>query len=123
MKGVQNALQDALWIRDGMKFSGFSLVISTSRVEAARRLFWGGPGNFESRSDDEDDTRAGTPSPNLHTIPIGRRFACTRDLTCNRPHTLRDFCGIGFRTRKPPAPKLDHCGHKFSGCKFSRKHL
>ncbi|GFT49264.1 hypothetical protein TNCV_4582681 [Trichonephila clavipes] len=35
--------------------------------------------NFESRSSDNDDTRAGIPSPNFHTN--GRTGAAT-DLTC-----------------------------------------
>ncbi|GBL76517.1 hypothetical protein AVEN_48812-1 [Araneus ventricosus] len=60
----------------------FSLGILTSRFEATRGLFWDGPRNFEPRSDDEDDTRAGTPSPNFHATPTGGRLATTRDLAC-----------------------------------------
>ncbi|GBN14442.1 hypothetical protein AVEN_220680-1, partial [Araneus ventricosus] len=43
--------------------------ILTSRSEAPRRLFWDGTRNFEPRSDDEDDTSAGTPSSNFRTTP------------------------------------------------------
>ncbi|GBN50861.1 hypothetical protein AVEN_64312-1 [Araneus ventricosus] len=59
-----------------------SLVILTSRFEAARGLFWDGPRNFETRSDDDEDTSAGTPSwdgslpagplPALHPSWVGR---------------------------------------------------
>ncbi|GFY35220.1 hypothetical protein TNCV_5045941 [Trichonephila clavipes] len=37
------------------------------------RAFGDGPRNFEPWSSDEDDTRAGTPSPNYHTN--GRTFS------------------------------------------------
>ncbi|GBO18550.1 hypothetical protein AVEN_72040-1 [Araneus ventricosus] len=60
-----------------------------------------GPRNFELRSDDEDDTRAATPSPNFHATPTGGRLATTYDLTCNRPHTRRIFSGILYRTWNP----------------------
>ncbi|GBM56653.1 hypothetical protein AVEN_123136-1 [Araneus ventricosus] len=79
--------------------------ILPSRFEATRGLFWDGPRNSEPRSDDEDNTSAGTPSPNFHTTPTGVRLTTTYDLTCNRPHTRRFFSGIGFRTWNPPAPK------------------
>ncbi|GBM82761.1 hypothetical protein AVEN_272318-1 [Araneus ventricosus] len=101
----------------------FSLVILTSRFESTRGLFWDGPRNFHPRSDDEDDTRAGTPSPNFHATPTRRRLATTYDLTCNRPHTRQIFSGIGFRTWNPPAPKprpyhkataASVCGQNFS---------
>ncbi|GBM12348.1 hypothetical protein AVEN_51088-1, partial [Araneus ventricosus] len=39
----------------------FSLDILTSRFQATRGLSWDGPRNFGPRSDDEDDTCAGTP--------------------------------------------------------------
>ncbi|GBM23440.1 hypothetical protein AVEN_181563-1 [Araneus ventricosus] len=71
-----------------------------SKGRATRGLFWDGPRNFESRSNDGDD-----PSPNFHATPTGGRLATTYDLTCNRPHTRRIFSGIGFRTWNPPAPK------------------
>ncbi|GBO34291.1 hypothetical protein AVEN_32896-1 [Araneus ventricosus] len=87
----------------------FSLVILTSSFEATRGLFWDGPRNFEPWSDDEDDTRAGTPSPNFHTTPTEGCLATTYDLVCNRPHTRQIFSGIGFRTWNPPAPKLRPC--------------
>ncbi|GFW82354.1 hypothetical protein TNCV_3818351 [Trichonephila clavipes] len=44
------------------------------------RAFGDRPRNFEPWSSDEDDTRAGTPSPNYHTN--GRRFQLSTDLTC-----------------------------------------
>ncbi|GBM76441.1 hypothetical protein AVEN_2089-1 [Araneus ventricosus] len=47
----------------------------TSRFEATQRLFRDEPRNFEPLSDDEDDTQAGTPSPNFRTTPMGRRLA------------------------------------------------
>ncbi|GBO34344.1 hypothetical protein AVEN_39630-1 [Araneus ventricosus] len=55
-----------------------SLVILSSVFEAIRRLFWDEPRNFEPRSDDENDTRAGTPfsRPPRHTS--GRAFDTLR---------------------------------------------
>ncbi|GBN55151.1 hypothetical protein AVEN_213934-1 [Araneus ventricosus] len=85
--------------------SRFGLVILTSRFEATRGLLWDGPRNFEPRSNDEEDTRACTPSPNFHATPTGGRSATTYDLTCNRPHTRRTFSGIGFRTWNPLTPR------------------
>ncbi|GBM37437.1 hypothetical protein AVEN_221574-1 [Araneus ventricosus] len=41
-------------------------------------LFWDGPRNFEPLSDEEDDTSAGTPSPNFYSIPL-RHTADSRD--------------------------------------------
>ncbi|GBL96774.1 hypothetical protein AVEN_118919-1 [Araneus ventricosus] len=81
-----------------------SLVILTARFEAARGLFWDGP-RIEPRSDDEDDTGADTPSPNVHVTPTGGRLVTKYDLACKRLHTRRIFSGIGFRTWNPPAPK------------------
>ncbi|GBM26991.1 hypothetical protein AVEN_47190-1 [Araneus ventricosus] len=52
----------------------FSSVILTSRSEVTRGLFCGGHRNFEPRSDDEDDTWAGTHSPNFRTTPTGGRL-------------------------------------------------
>ncbi|GBN24247.1 hypothetical protein AVEN_18723-1, partial [Araneus ventricosus] len=49
------------------KLSIVSLVISAFRFEATQELFWDGPCYFELQSDLEDNTRAGTPSPNFHT--------------------------------------------------------
>ncbi|GBM74784.1 hypothetical protein AVEN_38714-1 [Araneus ventricosus] len=77
---------------------GLVLVILTSRFEATRGLFWDDPRNFEPRS--EDDTTAGTPSPNFHVTPTGGRLATTYHLACNRPHTRRIFSGIG--SIRPP---------------------
>ncbi|GBN66470.1 hypothetical protein AVEN_26380-1 [Araneus ventricosus] len=82
------------------------LVMLTSRFEATRGLFWDGLCNFEPRSDDEDDTRAGTPSTNFHATPMGGRLATKDDLACSGPHTRRIFSGIGFRAWSPLAPRL-----------------
>ncbi|GBN92175.1 hypothetical protein AVEN_261977-1 [Araneus ventricosus] len=57
--------------------------ILTSRFEATRGLFWDGPRNFEPLSDDEDDTRAVTPSPNFQATSTGGRLPTTSDLACN----------------------------------------
>ncbi|GBO23902.1 hypothetical protein AVEN_200714-1, partial [Araneus ventricosus] len=72
---------------------------------ATRGLFWDGPCNFKPRSDDRDDTWAGTPSPGFRATPAGGRLATKRDVASNGSHTQRIFSGIGFRAWKPPAPK------------------
>ncbi|GBN45112.1 hypothetical protein AVEN_160271-1 [Araneus ventricosus] len=77
----------------------------TSRFEATRGLFRDGLRNFESRSDDEEDTWDGTPSPNFHAKPTGGRLDTTYDLACNRPHSRRIFSRIWFRAWSPPAPR------------------
>ncbi|GBN15391.1 hypothetical protein AVEN_233920-1 [Araneus ventricosus] len=79
------------------------------RFEATRGLFRDGPRNFEPRSDDEDDTRAGTLSPNFRATPTGGRLASTCDLACNRSHARRIFSGIWFRTSDPPVPRSRPC--------------
>ncbi|GBO00097.1 hypothetical protein AVEN_121750-1 [Araneus ventricosus] len=53
--------------------------ILTSCPEATRGLFRDGPRNFEPQSDDEDDTRAGTPSPKFPATSTGGRLATTYD--------------------------------------------
>ncbi|GBM00423.1 hypothetical protein AVEN_179232-1 [Araneus ventricosus] len=83
-----------------------------SQFEATRGLFWDRPPNFEPRSDDEDDTRAGTPSPNFRTTPTEGHLPRTYDLTCNRPNTRRIFSEIGFRSWNPPTPKPKPLGHR-----------
>ncbi|GBM43695.1 hypothetical protein AVEN_26562-1 [Araneus ventricosus] len=79
--------------------------IITSRFEATRGLFWVGHRNLEPRSDDEDDTSAGAPSPKFHATLTGGRLATTHDLACNGPHTRRIFCGRGFRAWSSPVPE------------------
>ncbi|GBM52229.1 hypothetical protein AVEN_31048-1 [Araneus ventricosus] len=59
---------------------GFSLVLLMSRFEATQGLFWNRHRNFEPWSDDEGETRVGTPPPNFHVTPTGRRLATTYDL-------------------------------------------
>ncbi|GBL84706.1 hypothetical protein AVEN_191151-1 [Araneus ventricosus] len=91
----------ALWI-----FS-LVLVLLISRFEATRGLFWDGSRNFEPRSEDEDDTRAGTPSTSFHATPTGGRLVTTYDIACSRPHTRRIFSEIGFRAWSPLAHSRD----------------
>ncbi|GBN02106.1 hypothetical protein AVEN_9675-1 [Araneus ventricosus] len=75
------------------------LVILKSCFEATLVLFWDGPRHFEPQSDDKDDARAGSPSPNFRTTPTGGRFVpnvrfnvqlaqYTTDLQWNRVSTL-----------------------------------
>ncbi|GBL84793.1 hypothetical protein AVEN_93829-1 [Araneus ventricosus] len=52
----------------------FGVIMLTPHFEATRALFWDGPHSFEPRSDDEDDTSAGTLSPSFRTTPVGRRL-------------------------------------------------
>ncbi|GFT26569.1 hypothetical protein TNCV_3604091 [Trichonephila clavipes] len=44
-------------------------------TSATRKAFGNGPRIFEQRSSDEDDTGAGTPSPNLPTTPTRGRLS------------------------------------------------
>ncbi|GFY18712.1 uncharacterized protein TNCV_2399341 [Trichonephila clavipes] len=60
-----------------------SLLTSHFKAISYSRAFGEGSRNFEPRSSDEDDTRAGTPSPNYHTTPTGGRLSS--DLTCIAP--------------------------------------
>ncbi|GBO22361.1 hypothetical protein AVEN_152536-1 [Araneus ventricosus] len=73
--------------------------------EATRGLFWDEPRNFESRSDDEDDTRAGTPSPSFRTIPAEGRFALAYDLTCSRPPCTSDLQWDMVLNLEPSTPE------------------
>ncbi|GBO40528.1 hypothetical protein AVEN_138261-1 [Araneus ventricosus] len=75
------------------------------RRKTTRGLFWDGPRHFEPRSDDEDDTWAGRPSPSFHATPAGGRLTTMYDFACKRPHTQQIFSGIGFRAWNPPAPR------------------
>ncbi|GBL74851.1 hypothetical protein AVEN_243699-1 [Araneus ventricosus] len=68
-------------------------------------MFWHGHHFFEPRSNDENDTRTDTASPNFRTTPAGGHLATMDDLECNRPHTRRIFSGIGLRTWNTPAPR------------------
>ncbi|GBN07629.1 hypothetical protein AVEN_115647-1 [Araneus ventricosus] len=52
----------------------FSLVILRSRFETTRGLFWDGPRNFETQSDDKDDTCADTLPLNFRTTPANGRL-------------------------------------------------
>ncbi|GBL82287.1 hypothetical protein AVEN_252456-1 [Araneus ventricosus] len=54
-------------------------------LSATQGLFWDGTRHFEPRSDDEDDTGVGTPSPSFHATPTGGRLAISYDLERNRP--------------------------------------
>ncbi|GBL99147.1 hypothetical protein AVEN_64137-1 [Araneus ventricosus] len=93
----------------GFSRGGGTVIIITSRFEAARELFLDGPRNFEPKSDDEDAISAGTFSPNFRARPAGGRLAPAYDLACSRPSARRILGGIGFRAWSPPIPKLRHC--------------
>ncbi|GBN81857.1 hypothetical protein AVEN_32181-1 [Araneus ventricosus] len=71
-------------------------------------LVWDRPRNFEPRSDDEDNTRTVTPSPNIRSTPEGRRLATTYDLACNRPPYTVDP-----QWNRVPKPRPYHCGRRF----------
>ncbi|GBN75388.1 hypothetical protein AVEN_87251-1 [Araneus ventricosus] len=49
------------------------------------------PRNFEPSSDDEDETRAGNPSPKFLTTAAGGRLAHDTDLMCSRPKYTTNF--------------------------------
>ncbi|GBN16919.1 hypothetical protein AVEN_210183-1 [Araneus ventricosus] len=73
----------------------FSLVILTSSFEEIRGLFWNGPLNFETWSDDKTFELA---LPLQTSAPHQRECVWPlHDLTCNKPITRRIFSGIGFR--------------------------
>ncbi|GBN09649.1 hypothetical protein AVEN_225543-1 [Araneus ventricosus] len=80
----------------------FLLVISTSRFEATRWLFWDGPHSFEPQSESEDDTLAGGSLTKHPRHASGRTFGtmlwvgvqqaqCTVDLGWNRVSILEPF--------------------------------
>ncbi|GBM51150.1 hypothetical protein AVEN_2501-1 [Araneus ventricosus] len=69
----------------------FNLDILTRSYETKRGLFLDEPRNFETRSDEEDDTCSGIPSPTIHTTLEARRLTTIYDLTCNRPTYLADL--------------------------------
>ncbi|GBL75401.1 hypothetical protein AVEN_194593-1 [Araneus ventricosus] len=83
------------------------------KKKATCGLFWDGPPNFEPWSDDEDDTWAGTSSPNFHSTPTGERLATTYDLACSRPLHAADPQWNRVSNLEPSGPKaetlpLDH---------------
>ncbi|GBO37621.1 hypothetical protein AVEN_107512-1 [Araneus ventricosus] len=57
-----------------------------TRFEATRGLVWGGYRKFEPQSDDEDDTRAGFPSPNFRTTPTGGRLTLCVGFNVQQAH-------------------------------------
>ncbi|CAL1276966.1 unnamed protein product [Larinioides sclopetarius] len=69
-----------------ISFKGFILILMqiffcrSGRKEDGLR-------NFERRTDEQDDTRAGTPL--FSKLPH-----CTASRTCNNPHTRRFFIGV-----------------------------
>ncbi|GBM41944.1 hypothetical protein AVEN_142916-1 [Araneus ventricosus] len=80
-------------------YQELNFVILTSHFEATRRQFWDGPRHFEPWSDEEDDTRAEPPSLQTSTPQQWEEvWSSTYDSTCNNPHTLRIFSGIGSGT-------------------------
>ncbi|GBM85526.1 hypothetical protein AVEN_113166-1 [Araneus ventricosus] len=95
----------------------FDNPVLMSNFEATQELFWDGSRNFERRSDDKDDTRAGTffsklPNHTTGTICLthGVRF------NVHKAHTYRDSSiESGFKpgtfslrsrdlTTRPPRP-------------------
>ncbi|GBL83740.1 hypothetical protein AVEN_132648-1 [Araneus ventricosus] len=76
-----------------------------SRFEATRGLFRDGPSNFEPRTDDEDDTRAVTPSPNFRTTPAGGHLA-PADLTCTRATYTAVLRWNRVSNLKPSGPEV-----------------
>ncbi|GBM82288.1 hypothetical protein AVEN_214686-1 [Araneus ventricosus] len=101
-----------------LKSFSFSLVTLTSRFEATRGPFWDGPRHFEMRSDNENNTSTGTPSPNFRTTPTGGRL--THDARFNM-HQAHIHSGssveLGFEpgmvrprypdfTTRPPPPSI-----------------
>ncbi|GBN63900.1 hypothetical protein AVEN_37788-1 [Araneus ventricosus] len=75
-----------------------------SSVASTRRVFRGGPCNFESCSDNEDDAMVGTPNPHFLATPAGGHLA-TMELTCTRHVYKAVLHGIGSRTWNPRASK------------------
>ncbi|GBN73153.1 hypothetical protein AVEN_64452-1 [Araneus ventricosus] len=72
-----------------LRLGTIGLVILTSRFEATRGLFRDGPSNFEPRSDDEDDTRNGTPLSKLPRHTNGRTFGHYVGFSARQtPHTV-----------------------------------
>ncbi|GBN57122.1 hypothetical protein AVEN_56366-1 [Araneus ventricosus] len=76
-----------------------------------------GPRNFESLSDDQDDTELTTPSPNFRTTPAGGRLASTYDLACSKPTYRTDLqwnrdlsLEPSIETETFPLESLDHRG-------------
>ncbi|GFW88096.1 hypothetical protein TNCV_217681 [Trichonephila clavipes] len=51
------------------------------------------PRHFEPWSSDVDDTRAGTPSPNYHTIPTGGHFISRQIERALLPYTVDLYWG------------------------------
>ncbi|GBM92891.1 hypothetical protein AVEN_241709-1, partial [Araneus ventricosus] len=62
----------------------FHFLVYSSHVEATRRPLWVGHRNSEPRSDNEDDTLVGTPTPNLRSTPPGGRL--THDVVFSVHH-------------------------------------
>ncbi|GBN43850.1 hypothetical protein AVEN_244440-1 [Araneus ventricosus] len=78
MNSAHTQITDAATLR----MRGSCLVILTSRFEATVgkffRTLWDAPLNLESRSDDEDDSWAGTLPPDFRTAPKGGRMIHVR---------------------------------------------
>ncbi|GBN15459.1 hypothetical protein AVEN_133020-1 [Araneus ventricosus] len=72
-----------------------------------RGLIWDETHNFEPRSEEEDDTRAGTPHPNFHTTPTEGRLATTYDLTCSRTAYTADLQWNRVLNLEPSGPEAE----------------
>ncbi|GBN96015.1 hypothetical protein AVEN_110249-1 [Araneus ventricosus] len=75
--------------------------------KSTRGLFWDGPRNFEPWSDDEDDTWAGTPTPNFHATPAGGRLATTYYLACKQAPYTADLQWNRVSNLEPSGPKAE----------------
>ncbi|GFX78293.1 hypothetical protein TNCV_5136401 [Trichonephila clavipes] len=71
--------------------------------------FDNGPRNFELWSSDEDDNRAGTPSPNYYTTYTGESLRSPQIKRTSVPPTRRVFSGaeLELMASKPRVRYLD----------------
>ncbi|GBN90538.1 hypothetical protein AVEN_51648-1 [Araneus ventricosus] len=69
----------------------FSLVISVSRFEETRGLFWDEPHYFEPLSDDETTPELEAHAPIFHTTPAGGVRFTTYDLKCSKTTNKADL--------------------------------
>ncbi|GFX92775.1 hypothetical protein TNCV_4876321 [Trichonephila clavipes] len=70
--------------------------VSESNMEA----IGDGPYNFDPRSSDEDDSRAGTPSPYCHTTPTLKQVSQRHGYPEQRSYGIG--CGINFQQQLEP---------------------
>ncbi|GBM52698.1 hypothetical protein AVEN_52844-1 [Araneus ventricosus] len=82
----------------------FSLVILKSCFEATLELFWDGSRKFEPRSEDQNETLAGTPLSKLPPHTIGDKYVQYWSLLL---HSVYQVCNAIF---------AKHSGAYFSEC-------